>query len=99
MRHPLLALERLRRVTRSVAYIETAAISIPGQEGLSVCEFYETNELEGDPGNWWAPTASALLAMCRAVGFADAELLVGPPVSPTTDNTIQRYRAVVRAYS
>jgi tRNA (mo5U34)-methyltransferase len=99
MRHPLLALERLRRVTSGIAYIETAAISIPGQENLSVCEFYESKELGGDPGNWWAPTAPALLAMCRAAGFADAELLVEPPVSPTTDNAIQHYRAVVRAHS
>jgi tRNA (mo5U34)-methyltransferase len=99
MRHPLLALERLRRVTGGIAYIETAAISIPGQEDLSLCEFYGASELERDPGNWWAPTASALLAMCRAAGFGDAELLVGPPAPPTTGNTIQRYRAVVRAYS
>jgi tRNA (mo5U34)-methyltransferase len=68
-RHPLLALERLAQVTRELAVIETEAIAMPGFEDRAFCQFFETDELAGDPTNWWSPNAEALLGMCRAAGF------------------------------
>jgi tRNA (mo5U34)-methyltransferase len=95
LRHPLLALERLRRVTNGTALIETAALVIRDHRDLSVCEFYETDELSGDVSNWWAPTAPALLGMIRAAGFSRAELLTEVP--EPGDDPVIRYRLVARA--
>jgi hypothetical protein len=38
-------------------------------------EFYETDELAGRLDNWYGPSVSCLLALCRTAGFARAELL------------------------
>lgn len=97
LRHPLLALERLRGVTAGSAFIESEAAVIGGLEGLAACQFFETDECAGDPTNWWAPTAPALLGMCRAAGFGSATLLVGPPEVELAPAQLLRYRAVVRA--
>jgi len=80
MHDPFEALKRVARVTRGLAVIETEAIVAPGFEKESLWEFYETNELNGDVNNWWAPTYEACIGICRAAGFRDAELLVPPPV-------------------
>jgi tRNA (mo5U34)-methyltransferase len=95
MRHPLLALERLCQVTDGLAIIETEAIHVEGYSSSSVCEFYETDELAGDPTNWWAPTRQALAKMCRAAGFAHVDILTPPPAPP---DGIHHYRLHVHAW-
>jgi tRNA (mo5U34)-methyltransferase len=79
LKHPLLALERVASLTKQLAIIETEAIILPGYEQASLCEFYETNELNDDASNWWAPTMPALLGLCRAAGFSRAEAVNHPP--------------------
>ena len=79
MRHPLLALERLAEVTRGAAIIETQAESFRAAERLPVCRFIESDELNGDPTNWWTFNEAALLSLCRAAGFDHAEMLHAPP--------------------
>jgi tRNA (mo5U34)-methyltransferase len=74
LRHPLLGLERLASVTSEVAVIETEGITLGERDGHAMCEFYETNELNDDPTNWWAPNRKALEGMCRAAGFARVEV-------------------------
>jgi len=104
IKHPLLALERLVQVTRDFAMIETEAIFVPGFEEQALCEFFEANELNNDPSNWWAPNAKALVGMCRAAGFRTVDLLVERQ-SPQRRNLrqlvarkpMQRIRMVVRA--
>ena len=90
MRHPLLALERLAQVTRGVALIETQAqeFKVPGR--VAMCRFLERDELSGDPTNWWIPNQRALVSMCRAAGFAQAEMIHGSRRAPL-------YRAYVKA--
>jgi len=73
MQDPFGCLKRLARVTRELAVIETAAVCVPGFEDRALCEFYESNELNADVSNWWAPSLTALLAMCRAAGFSRVE--------------------------
>jgi tRNA (mo5U34)-methyltransferase len=97
LRDPLGAVGRLRRVTAGSAFIESEAAVIGGLEELAACQFFETDECAGDPTNWWAPTAPAMLGMCRASGFAKATTLVGPPPLEIAPGTLTRYRAVVRA--
>jgi tRNA (mo5U34)-methyltransferase len=69
MKYPLEALERLAALTREVAVIETEAVFLPGLEDHAFCEFFEKEELQNDPTNWWAPNEKALIGMCRAAGF------------------------------
>lgn len=78
LKHPLLALQRLAQVTRDVAIIETEAVEVPGYEQVPMCEFFETNELNGDTSNWWAPNAKALVGMCRTAGFREIKLSLNP---------------------
>jgi tRNA (mo5U34)-methyltransferase len=79
LENPLGALRRLFEVTRELAVIETAAIRIAGYDPVPLWEFYESNELNADVSNWWAPNEVALLASCRAAGFRHAVALTQPP--------------------
>jgi tRNA (mo5U34)-methyltransferase len=79
LKEPLTALERLRRVTREVAVIETEAVWIPGFEDEPLSVFFPGDELAHDFGNWYAPNAAALVAWCRAAGFTRVDVVQGPP--------------------
>ncbi len=98
--NPFEALKRLAKVTKTVAIIETEAISIPRYENLALTEFYETNELNGDVNNWWAPTEKALIGMCRAAGFKEVKSLIAPPKNRFSlfKKQALHYRAVVQAW-
>ncbi len=104
MREPLVALQRLRRVTRHVAAIETEAIVVPRHESRCLMMFYPGNELNHDYGNWYAHSEVALHGMCRAAGFSRVETKVGPPSRSTFKRLgaafqpVSRYRIVVHAY-
>jgi tRNA (mo5U34)-methyltransferase len=99
MRHPLVALERLARVTRELLVIETEAVAIPGFEHHGFWEFFEGHELRGDANNWWAPNRHALLAMCRTAGFARVEATNERRSRPPHLDSLHRYRLVVRAWA
>jgi tRNA (mo5U34)-methyltransferase len=99
MPHPLLALERVCRLTKGLAIIETEALAVPGFEDRAVCEFFEGDELCGDPTNWWVPNAKALEGLCRAAGFGRAEVLTPPPRARfPKPGQVLRYRAVAHAW-
>ena len=97
MRHPLLALERLARVTAGSAFIETQAVEFEGISRVAACEFFPSSELRGDPSNWWCPTVPALISMCREAGFARVELIAGSPGSLGFVDGVARFVAIVRA--
>jgi tRNA (mo5U34)-methyltransferase len=94
LENPLDALRRLARVTRELAIIETAAVFVPGHEDEALWEFYEADELAGDPTNWWAPNAKALAGACRAAGFEEVELLDYPDEAELPGDVSTRYRLV-----
>jgi tRNA (mo5U34)-methyltransferase len=77
MRAPLTALERVAGATRGVAVIETEAMEVSRSGERALCEFFEGAELNDDFTNWWVPNEKALLGMCRAAGFARAEIVRG----------------------
>lgn len=79
LENPLAAMRRVFELTGEVAIIETAAVMIPGYEHVPMFEFYESNELNGDVSNWWAPNHRALVGLCRAAGFRRVEALTNPP--------------------
>ncbi len=113
MENPFESLKRLATVTRELAVIETEAVALPGYEGHSLCEFFESNELNGDVSNWWAPNERALTGMCRAAGFRRVDIVLGAPhesVQPAPSRrwclfrrfvqkeAIRRFRAVAHAW-
>jgi tRNA (mo5U34)-methyltransferase len=99
MPHPLAALERVCRLTRELAVIETEALALPGFEERAVCEFFEGDELGADPTNWWVPNAKALAGLCRAAGFRRAEVLtVAPRARFPRPGQVLRYRALAHAW-
>lgn len=85
LRHPLLALDILRRVTRGELVVQT--LTMPGEEtcepppslGLFERELMQRpgwplmafieRSLEDDPTNWWAPNHACVEAMLRVAGF------------------------------
>jgi tRNA (mo5U34)-methyltransferase len=77
MEDPLASLRRVASLTNGVAIIETHAVIVPGYEHLEICEFYSSNQLNGDVSNWWGPNLKALEGMCRAAGFARVEVVSG----------------------
>jgi tRNA (mo5U34)-methyltransferase len=99
LHNPFAAIERLIQVTDGLAVIESEAVAFPGLEHRALCEFFESDELAGDATNWWAPNMHALTGMCRAAGFEEVEVVVGPPpaASEAPPGEPVRYRAVVHA--
>ncbi len=86
LKHPLLGLERVCSVTRSLACIDSFVLREPHTpnlefEGRLVMEFFETDEFGGQTDNWVAPSAACLAAFCRTAGFARAELVGNLPYS------------------
>jgi tRNA (mo5U34)-methyltransferase len=82
MVNPIEALRRVRHVTKEVAVIETSGISVPGYPGASLVHFFAGNELNDDYGNWFAPSAAALVGMCRSAGFRRAGVVATEDVVP-----------------
>jgi tRNA (mo5U34)-methyltransferase len=80
VKHPLLALQIVCALTLDVAIVESAVIDGPAyqagvREEIPTLEFFEIDELGGHFDNWFGPSVSCLMAMCRAAGFARVELL------------------------
>jgi tRNA (mo5U34)-methyltransferase len=85
LRHPLLALDILRNVTRGKLFLQT--LTSPGARSTSTPPNITLDEraalnregwprmafiehaLENDPTNWWAPNGNCVEAMLRAAGF------------------------------
>jgi tRNA (mo5U34)-methyltransferase len=73
MRHPLLALERVRSVTRELLVLETHVDMLWALRPAMA--FYPGRELKGDDTNWWGPNPRAVDAMLRAAGFREVRLV------------------------
>lgn len=80
LKHPLLALERICAVTRDVCIVDTFVVDDEAwatgvRPPVPYIEFYERDELAGQIDNWSGPTVSAVEALVRSAGFAQAEIL------------------------
>jgi tRNA (mo5U34)-methyltransferase len=95
MEDPLRAMRRVFQVTGDLAIIESETMSLTGFEDRPLAEFFPGDELNGDPTNWWVPNAPALVALARAAGFAEVEL-VDHSVN-AVDETLKRGRATIHA--
>jgi tRNA (mo5U34)-methyltransferase len=97
LKDPVGALERLRRLTREVAVIETEAMEMPGGADVELWESYSTDQLQGDITNWWAPNCAALVGMCKVAGFRDVVVTQGPQPTAPNARGPQHYRLFVHA--
>jgi tRNA (mo5U34)-methyltransferase len=82
LRHPLLALDNVRAVTRGQALLETAVCD--GElrrrdRGRPLVAYYPHDELSQDPSNWFSPTVTALEAWCAGSGFGVERIGAWPP--------------------
>jgi tRNA (mo5U34)-methyltransferase len=85
LRHPLLALDIIRRKVKRMLIVQT--LTMPGEDVAQVAPEYPLDEREamlqpgwpkmafiehrvaGDPTNWWAPNHACVEAMLRSSGF------------------------------
>lgn len=85
LRHPLLALDILRRRTRRLLMLQT--LTMPGDEAVEPPPDFPIDQrarllasgwprmafiegrMSGDPTNWWAPDPACVEAMLRSAGF------------------------------
>ncbi|HUI54697.1 MAG TPA: methyltransferase domain-containing protein [Bryobacteraceae bacterium] len=78
LKHPLLALERVCALTTDLAAVDSFILREGQGPTDDLCrpilEFYEADEMGGQPDNWFGPSLPALLGMCRTAGFARVEL-------------------------
>jgi tRNA (mo5U34)-methyltransferase len=72
LKHPLLALERVRSVTGRMLILETHVDMCDYQRPAAA--FYPKAELNNDPSNWWGPNEAAVVGMLETAGFADVKV-------------------------
>jgi tRNA (mo5U34)-methyltransferase len=81
LRHPLMALDMLREVTREYALIESAVADWELGD-VPASRFYRGRELNADGSNWFAPTVRCLMEWCSSAGFEPELLAAWPEDAP-----------------
>jgi tRNA (mo5U34)-methyltransferase len=67
LRHPLLAIDSLRRLTHGMLFVESA---VAGEvSDAAEAKFYRFDQLNGDGSNWFAPNVSCLIDWVESSGF------------------------------
>ena len=84
LRHPLLALDVVRSLTRGQALIETAICDRHLGDAASrpLIHFHRLDDLNGDGSNWFEPSLAALTDMCRSSGLEPIHSQAWPPEAP-----------------
>jgi SAM-dependent methyltransferase len=92
LRHPLLALDNVRALTRRLAFIESAVCDAeaPALADTAAARFYRRDELGADPSNWFAPTVSGLSDWCQSCGLEPERVLAWPEGAPSRGMVIAR---------
>ncbi|MDD5109293.1 MAG: class I SAM-dependent methyltransferase [Candidatus Omnitrophica bacterium] len=67
LKHPLLALERIASITKGMMICESHFEN--KYKGSPVATFYEKDNENNDPTNWWGANQECMEAMIRSVGF------------------------------
>lgn len=73
LRHPLRALDALRRVCRGACIIETHALLC--SEDAPLMAFYEDNVCEGSQTNWCGPTTACMAHWMKSAGFSQVYIM------------------------
>jgi len=96
LRHPLLAVDSLRKLVRGTVYVETAVCG--SRSAAAYSEFYAT-ELLGDGSNWFVPSMSCLSDWFTSSGFTADRMEAWPEPNPSRAllvgrPTIEAYRSL-----
>jgi tRNA (mo5U34)-methyltransferase len=87
LRHPVLALDCLRLLTKKLCTIETAICDMEIDGNLSALKFYRKDDFAGDSSNWFSPTTFCMQEMLYSSGFEIESLVIRP-------NDMIRYRGL-----
>jgi tRNA (mo5U34)-methyltransferase len=79
LRHPLLAIDSVRELTRERLYVETAACPDQGATGFS--RFFPRDYL-GDSSNWFVPSVTCVTDWFASSGFAVEQVEAWPASAP-----------------
>jgi tRNA (mo5U34)-methyltransferase len=84
LRHPLLALDVVRALTRGRALIETAVCdrSLDKATGAPLVHFHRLDDLNNDGSNWFEPSIAALADWCRSSGLEPIGVRSWPADAP-----------------
>jgi len=84
LRHPLLALDRLRDLVRQDVMLETAVCDHehPVVSQGDYIRFYRGNELNGDSSNWFVPSMSTLVNWMGSCGYLVTQVNGWPSGAP-----------------
>lgn len=74
LKDPMSVLERMARVTKHLLVVESHIINLPMFNNIPLAAFYERDELNNDPTNWWGPNLKCLTQMVRSAGFPSVEI-------------------------
>jgi tRNA (mo5U34)-methyltransferase len=80
LRHPLLALDALRRLTTGTLYVESAISGAP--DDAPGAAFYRFDQLNHDGSNWFSPTVKGLVDWVESSGFVTEGLASWPGEQP-----------------
>jgi tRNA (mo5U34)-methyltransferase len=94
LRHPLLALDSVRRLARDRVTLETAVASdaLGALAGSTVVQFHRRDEFHHDASNWFVPSVPTLDAWLGSCGFHVERL--DPYPEPTHERCIATLRVV-----
>ncbi len=84
LRHPLLALDVVRVLTKGRALIETAVSDRVLSEvaRIPLVHFHRLDDLNGDGSNWFEPSTTALIDWCRSSGLEPIKVKAWPADAP-----------------
>lgn len=92
LRHPILALDNLRAVSRDMVYIESAVADheLGPRASDKVARYYRLDELGNDGSNWFAPTTTCLVDWCHSSGLTPTKVDAWPEGAPTRAHVAAR---------
>jgi tRNA (mo5U34)-methyltransferase len=84
LRHPLLALDMIRTLTRGRALIETAVCDrdLVETASRSLVHYHRLDDLNDDGSNWFEPSVAALTDWCRSCGLEPIKIQTWPAEAP-----------------
>jgi tRNA (mo5U34)-methyltransferase len=84
LRHPLLALDAIRALTRGRALIETAVCdrSLDGDADVPLVRYHRLDDLNNDGSNWFEPSVAALADWCHSSGLEPIGVRSWPTDAP-----------------
>ena len=84
LRHPLLALDNVRRLARGLVAVETVVSDhlLPDKRDVPLARFFRADEFARDGSIWFAPNLGGLTDWCRSCGLEPTTVRAWPEEGP-----------------